>query len=297
MKQKRLLDALELLREQYRQLNWTCHDFIIEEWEEKIYRWPAPQEDNITVVVHRSHGMQETFHRHDFFYFNYTYRGEYDCLSSKYGDKLTIQTGEIYAGQPFAGHALCVHDDQETVIIGVLIRRDYFFRAFLPELSSNSKLFHFFLDPASNSFSEEYIHFKIPDDCAVRSLLELMVVEYARKRPDTQELLKPLTMAFLVQIVRQYALSQQVPCSENLSERIVQYMREHFDSVSLKGIAEHFSYHPNYISALLRKETGKTFSQFLLEQRMERAVIFLRETDLPVQEIAARLGYSNSSNF
>ena len=159
--------------------------------------------------------MQEPFHRHDFFYFNYTYWGEYDCLSSKYGDKITIQEGELYAGQPFSGHALCVHDDQETVILGVLIRRESFFRAFLPELSANSKLFHFFLDPASNSFSEEYIHFKALDDCVIRSLLELMAVEYVRNLLDTQELLRALTMTLLAQIIRQYALVERTSCPEN----------------------------------------------------------------------------------
>ena len=57
------------------------------------------------------------------------------------------------------------------------------------------------------------------------------------------------------------------------------------------------SYHPNYISTLLHREVGKSFSEILLEQRMERAVCLLRGTNLPVEEIASMLGYSNSSNF
>ncbi len=43
-----------------------------------------------------------------------------------------------------------------------------------------------------------------------------------------------------------------------------------------KDIAKHFSYHPNYISTLLHRETGKSFSKILLEQRMERAVSLLK---------------------
>lgn len=298
MKQQRLQAALDNLREQYGTLDWTYYeDYSKEGSQEKMYRWPAPQDENVAVVVHQSYGIQEQFHRHEFFYFNYTYRGEYDCLSSKYDDKITIRRGELYAGQPFAGHALCGHDDLETIIIGVLIRREVFLRAFFPMLSANAKLFHFFLDPVTNSFSDEFIHFKITDDCVICGLLELIVVEYAEKRSDTQEILVPMVLAFLMQVVRQYALVNQPPPPQNLSDKIIQYMREHFDTISLNTIAEHFSYHPNYISTLLHRETGKTFSRLLLEQRMERALIFLRETDLSIQEIAVRLGYSNSSNF
>ena len=237
------------------------------------------------------------FHRHDFFYFNYTYKGEYDSLSYKYDNQITIREGELYAGQPFAGHALCVHDNQETIIIGVLIRRETFFRSFLPLLSADSGLFHFFLDPSTNCFSEEYLHFKIEDDCNIRTLLEMMVIEYAHKGEDTQDILKPLALAFLMQVARQYTFANQRPPADTLSDRIVRYISEHSDKVTLKDIAARFSYHPNYISTLLHRELGKSFSEILLSQRMERAVILLKGTELAINEIALMLGYSNSSNF
>lgn len=292
-----LSSAIERLQEQFLELDWTYHDFSTGSQNEKMYRWPGDPEEEILICVHKSTGEQELFHRHDFFYFNYTYKGQYDSLSYKYDNLITIREKELYAGQPFAGHALCVHDNQETIIIGVVIQKEVFFRSFLPMLSANSNLFRFFLDPATNSFSEEIIHFKIEDDSNIRTLLEMIVVEYAFKKEDTQEILKPLVLTFLMQIARQYAHSNPAPTSKKISERIVQYMGEHFDKVTLKDLAKHFYYHPNYISNLLTRELGKSFSQILLEQRMERAVTLLKGTTLPIEEIALMVGYSNSSNF
>jgi len=292
-----LSSAIERLQEQFLELDWTYYDFPTGSQNEKMYRWPGNPEEEISICVHKSTGEQELFHRHDFFYFNYTYKGQYDSLSYKYDNLITIREKELYAGQPFAGHALCVHDNQETIIIGVVIQKEVFFRSFLPMLSANSNLFRFFLDPATNSFSEEIIHFKIEDDSNIRMLLEMIVVEYAFKKEDTQEILKPLVLTFLLQVARQYAHSNQAPTSEKISEQIVQYIGEHFDKVTLKELAKHFYYHPNYISYLLTRELGKSFSQILLEQRMERAVILLKGTTLPVEEIALMIGYSNSSNF
>ena len=77
----------------------------------------------------------------------------------------------------------------------------------------------------------------------------------------------------------------------------VQYMSEHIGTVTLREIADRFSYHPNYISTVMRREQGKTFSQILLEQRMDRAAVLLKGTALSVEEISLMLGYSNSSNF
>ena len=292
-----LCASIQQLREQFLTLDWTYHDFPVGSQSEKMFCWPGPLEEEILICVHQSGGRQELFHRHDFFYFNFTYQGEYDSISFKYDNRITIREGELYAGQPFAGHALCVHDDKETTIIGVLIQRETFFRTFLPMLSSNTRLFHFLLDPATNEFSDEFMHFKIEHDCNIRTLLEMMVIEYANKQEDTQAVLKSLTLSFLLQVARQFVQANQTAPCERLSEKIVQYMSEHFDSVTLKDIAKHFSYHPNYVSTLLQRELGRSFSEILLEQRMERAVILLKGTNLPIEEVALLLGYSNSSNF
>lgn len=74
-------------------------------------------------------------------------------------------------------------------------------------------------------------------------------------------------------------------------------MLEHIDSVTLGSIAKQFSYHPNYISSFIHREMGKSFSQILLEQRMERALALSKGTNLSIEEIAVMLGYSNPSNF
>lgn len=295
MENKDLQAALQKLQEEFCTLHFSPQDTAAAK--EVIYSWPGPACEDIIICVHQSHGVQEPFHRHDFFYFNYTYRGEYDSISFRYDNRITIREGELYAGQPFAGHALCVHDNHETVIVGVLIRKETFFRSFLPLLSSDFQLLHFFLAPSTNRFSDEFLHFQIEDGCIIRQLLEMMVLEYACQKPDTQTLLKPLTLAFLLQVARQYAAARPQPDSPLPAERIVQYISEHFHSVTLKELAEHFSYHPNYISTLLRRKTGLSFSRILLEQRMKRAAVLLQGTSLSIEEIAEILGYRDSSNF
>lgn len=168
---------------------------------------------------------------------------------------------------------------------------------FLPVLSADTNLFHFFLDPQTNEYSEEFIHLRFDDSCCIRTLLEMMVIEYADPQEDTQTILQPMVLTLLMMVARQYKRSIPVPKDERLSDKIVRYMGELSDVVTLKDISKHFSYHPNYISTLLHREIGKSFSEILLEQRMERAAFLLKGTNLSVEEIAAMLGYSNSSNF
>lgn len=292
--------AIEILQEQFTGLDWTYYDSphgsSALDKADKMYKWPGDQSDEVIICVHKSNDIQEIFHRHDFFFFNYTYKGQYESLSHKYDNKITIYENELYAGQPFAGHALYAHDNTETIIIGVLIQKRTFFHSFLPLLTANFSLLHFLLDPSVNSFSDEFIHFKLEKTCHILQLIELMVLEYAYKQSDTQNVLKPLVLSFLTMVARQYS-SQNKTEHEKLSDRIVQYISEHIDTVTLKELSKQFPYHPNYISNLLSQKIGKTFSQIKLEQRMSKSIILLNNTTLSISEIALMLGYSNSSNF
>ena len=158
-------------------------------------------------------------------------------------------------------------------------------------------MFRFFLSPQTYRFSDQFIHLSFEKTSPVRTLLELMVIEYADKKEDTQLILKPMVLALFMHIVRRYRLEKTVPSESPLAEQIVRFISSHPESVTLKEIASHFSYHPNYVSTLLHRELGKTFSEIILETRMDRAVILLRATTLSVEDISSMLGYSNTSNF
>ncbi len=295
MEKKTLEKAIACLKERYDSLDWSQHE--TKKASKKIVYWPGDPKEDIVVTVHKSKGAGEPFHYHDYFYFNYAYKGSYDSFGSESGCRVTIHENEVYAGQPFAGHALCTPDNQETVLIGLLVQKSTFFRAFLPMVSSNSRLFRFFLEPSTNQFSDTFFRFQAEDPDVLKSLLEIMVVEYADKREDTQEILRPLALAFFLQIARQHARLFPAPKAARPSEQILEYIGGHLESVTLKDVALRFSYHPNYISALLRRELGKTFTEILLTQRMERARLLLQGTDLTVEAVARLVGYKDSGNF
>ena len=110
-------------------------------------------------------------------------------------------------------------------------------------------------------------------------------------------MLKSLTAALLLQIARRYREVAKSSISQSVSEKMVAFIGEHLGNVSLDSIGKHFFYHPTYVSNLLKSETGRTFSEILLKLRMERAVMLMKGTTLPNEEIADMLGYSNTSNF
>ena len=88
-----------------------------------------------------------------------------------------------------------------------------------------------------------------------------------------------------------------LPKDSLVSEQMTTYVEQHHEAVPFADVAARFGYHPNYVSALLHRQTGRTFSQILLQVRMERACLLLSTTTLPVARIASKVGYPATSHF
>ncbi|GAA0356519.1 helix-turn-helix domain-containing protein [Alkalibacterium iburiense] len=85
---------------------------------------------------------------------------------------------------------------------------------------------------------------------------------------------------------------------KQVSEQIKEMIQNKFqEDISLDTISEELNYNPNYISSIFKKETGITFSDYLIEFRLNKAKEWLVETDLTVKKIAENLQYGNSQNF
>ena len=54
---------------------------------------------------------------------------------------------------------------------------------------------------------------------------------------------------------------------------------------------------PNYLSALIKKKTGKSFVDYLTGKRMETARKLLLETGMKIREVAEACGYNDQHYF
>ena len=80
--------------------------------------------------------------------------------------------------------------------------------------------------------------------------------------------------------------------------RMMTYIEEHLgEKIELAAIAAHVNVSRTYASAIFKDELGITISGFILGERMLEAKRMLRDTDLPVAEIARRLSFCSQSYF
>ena len=67
--------------------------------------------------------------------------------------------------------------------------------------------------------------------------------------------------------------------------------------ITLNDVAKAFSYTPSYLTSLVRRLTGKTLYQWIVQRRMFQARRLLLSTELPVSQIALAVGYLDTGHF
>ncbi|WP_058302493.1 response regulator transcription factor [Gorillibacterium timonense] len=80
--------------------------------------------------------------------------------------------------------------------------------------------------------------------------------------------------------------------------KIVNRIREDLNyPYKLEEAAASINYSVPYFSSMFKKATGESFIQYLTRQRLERAKLLLRTTDLKTFEIAEAIGFENYRSF
>jgi AraC family transcriptional regulator len=106
-------------------------------------------------------------------------------------------------------------------------------------------------------------------------------------------------------LLRRYCVAPLPPLTlraARLSPRHLAQVLEHIDDnlrddVSLAGMSRAISMSPSHFAHAFRQTTGMPPHRFVMERRIARAKSLLHETDLPIIEIAHRIGCASHSHF
>ena len=84
-----------------------------------------------------------------------------------------------------------------------------------------------------------------------------------------------------------------------LCERALEIIEQRYmdENLSLASLSAMLNVSPNHLSACIKKTAGETFINILIRRRMEKAQQLLLTTNLQVQEIARRCGYTDQHYF
>ncbi len=107
--------------------------------------------------------------------------------------------------------------------------------------------------------------------------------------------------SLVLEMADEYCLLVQQQGMKEMSEPVrfgVLYVRQHLaEPLNLHTVAGAAGMNASYYSALFKKETGQTLTEFILQERMRLAVHLLLSTRLQVQTVAQYCGFLDVNYF
>jgi YesN/AraC family two-component response regulator len=82
-----------------------------------------------------------------------------------------------------------------------------------------------------------------------------------------------------------------------LAQSVVEYVRDRMRMAALETIADNLRVSPSYLSRVFKEQTGRTFSEYLMEERMRAAAELLKDVRNKTFEVAYLVGYTDPKNF
>ena len=85
---------------------------------------------------------------------------------------------------------------------------------------------------------------------------------------------------------------------QNVLYKTTAFIKEHLaDKLTLDKAAEQVYLSKSYFCRILRNELGCTFTEYVNRLRIEKSKALLRETEMPISEIACTVGFGDQSYF
>ena len=262
---------------------------------QKLYRFAFENvlKNNNISVAKQSRFTRIPLHIHSVIEMNYVYEGESTQIID--GKKYVLHQGDVCLLNTNVAHESMPLGERD-IVLTIEMRKAYFSVGFFSRLSSQGVVASFLANAISeNTEKKQCMIFR--GGKQLHMLMQQLSCEYFDKQLGSAEIIDAYMVIIFSELMRMYR--DNAVGNEGGTELIsmLQYIENHDRTITLEAMAQRFSFHPTYLSTYLRKNTGKTFKELVIAQRMFHACFYLANSEMPIYEIAQEIGYNNLGFF
>lgn len=238
-------------------------------------------------------------HIHSVIELNYVYRGSFTQIIN--GNEVTLSCGDVCILDMNTTHEILPLSEND-IVITIDMRKDYFMDSFLSRLSTQGLVSRFLVQALSeNNSRSQYLLFRSHPSIDIHSIIQQLLYEYYDYRICSTEIMDSYMIILFSNLLRMYQKqAANDSCDKENNETLIlmlKYLESNYKTVTLESAAKIFGYHPNYLSAYIKRCTGSSFKELIITQRMLQAGFELKNSAASVQDVAYGVGYHNLGFF
>ncbi|HFU4519059.1 TPA: helix-turn-helix domain-containing protein [Streptococcus suis] len=238
-------------------------------------------------------------HTHQFLEINYVYKGH--CRQRINDQLFDLKEGDILLMDVESRHSIEALGD-EDILINILFQNKGVSINWLKQLQGeNSLLYQFLLSDSSQHFKRNnFLLLHTEEDTPVRQIVLEMMTEYFLPQDFSQQMLKhylPLFFYHLARLLPTVEKTVDLQLEESTYAQVLKIIDREYATIGLAELAQRLNFNKNYLSNLIKTESGQTFTQLVNQRKLMKAQLLLKTTQLPIQEIALSVGFSNKTYF
>lgn len=149
-----------------------------------------------------------------------------------------------------------------------------------------------------------FIPFSRTDATHAFSIVQMMKCEFEESKNFHQDILISLFGSLVMLIVRNVNMSvKTIKDTRHDTDRlsiILSYIRVYAldnEKMKIETMAAHFHLSPNYVSIYVKKHTGLSIQQHVMQTKIKAAETLLKQKKFSINEVAFKLGFNDASHF
>lgn len=251
-------------------------------------------------LIHvRPHTRFVHFPKHKHNYVEVIYMCQGRTLHIINGEKVALQAGELLFLSQNATQEI-LPAELEDVAVNFIILPEFFDRTLQMIGEEENQLRDFVVGCLKNVDDRiGYLHFKVSDVLPIQNLIENLIWTILNGQQNNRSI-NQITMGLLFLQLMNH--TDKVSIGKNqydqeLTMQIYRYIEENYKEGQLTDLAESLQCDLYWLSRMVKRLTGRTYTELVQTKKLNQAVYLLTTTKLTVADISYAVGYDNLSYF